>query len=777
MATTLSLPTGDTSPLAPAIAFLRGKSRAAAAVRAVAGLLAFYVVEQLLFHTSTPQLISGVCLGALFGLLGVGLVLIYRTARVINFAAAAIGAIPAITFLLVNIRHGANYLLMFPLALVGGLGVGAGTDVVVIRRFSKAPRLILTVITLGLAQTLGVLGFFIPIWLGAKANSVGNVVTPFNSLELKNGRGQPVLTGNQVFALLVVIGLTVALSAFLRYTRIGIALRASAENADRASLLGIPVKSVQTAAWAIAGLLAAAAVFTSAPLIGVPPDATEGFDTLLYALAAAVVGRMEKVGVTLVAGMAIGVIDSSAVTHYGDASVAAALMLPIILGALLLQRGKLSRAQDSGVSSYTVLKEYRPIPFELKGLPEVRSARLVGYALIALVIVGAPFVIHKADLPELVLLPIYGIVGVSMVVLTGWAGQISLGQFGFVGIGAAVAGKLVVEHNIDFFAACGVGIAAGAVAAVLVGLPALRVQGLFLAVTTLAFGFTVYDYVLNRHYSIGKFLLGTSELANMNRPDILGRIQTGGPNHYRSFYFVCMALLALVVLCALSFRRLRSGRILIAARDNQRAAPAYSINLVRTRLAAFAVSGGMAGLAGVLLAYSEQQVVQGSYNVTYSIIIFLAVIIGGPTSVLWAAWGAISLELGTLFLPSLLHGAAKALFGASVADILNGIFPLVLTGPLLIINLIQNPSGFQDPGFQARDTFLRRIANRHGLLVPSLVADRRADAADREAEGVIAAAEAHVEAVEAERGVDHGELPHHVAALPAADAVTEGSLR
>ena len=101
------------------------------------------------------------------------------------------------------------------------------------------------------------------------------------------------LTGNQIAALVTVVVLSIALAAFLRYTRVGIALRASAENADRASLLGIPVKRVQTVAWMAAGVLAAMAIFVQSPLIGVPNDATLGFDSLLYGLAAAVVARID----------------------------------------------------------------------------------------------------------------------------------------------------------------------------------------------------------------------------------------------------------------------------------------------------------------------------------------------------------------------------------------------------------------------------------------------------------------------------------------------------
>ncbi|MGH9095326.1 MAG: branched-chain amino acid ABC transporter permease, partial [Acidimicrobiales bacterium] len=446
---------------APLLEVLGGGTRPAVVGRYLALIVGFLVVEHLVFHSSPPDLISGACLGALYGLIGVGLVLIYRTARIINFAAAAIGAIPAIVALLLDIQDGINYVAVLPIALLGGPLLGAVVDVLVIRRFARSPRLILTVVTLGVAQTLAVLGFFIPIWLGARAGETPNVPTPWGGLEIRNGTGRPVLTGNQVFAVIVVVALAAGLAAFLRYTRLGIALRASAENADRAALLGIPVKRIQTAAWAIAGLVGAMAIFVSAPLIGVPSDASLGFSTLLYALAAAVIGRMERIGVTLIAGMAIGVLISASVTRSGDSSVASALMLPLILVALLAQRKSLSRGQDTGVSSYQVLKEYRPIPKELRHLREVQVARRVLPLLFVALAVVLPFVVGAPNLPSLILLPIYGIVAVSLVVLTGWAGQISLGQFGIVGAGAAVAGGLVANHNIDFFAALGLGIAAG----------------------------------------------------------------------------------------------------------------------------------------------------------------------------------------------------------------------------------------------------------------------------------------------------------------------------
>jgi branched-subunit amino acid ABC-type transport system permease component len=486
---------------------VRSSSPVARTGRAVAAAVGFVVVVQFFFGMSAPNFINGISLGSLYGIIAVALILIYRTNRIINFAAAAVGAVPAIYALLLDVQDHVNYLTVLPIAVFGGLLFGALIDVVVMRRFAKSPRLIVTVVTLGVAQSLAAIGYFIPIWMGAKAAQIPNVPTPWHDFAIHNGRGQPVLTGDQVAALLTVVFLSGALAAFLRYTRMGIALRASAENADRASLLGIPVKRVGMVAWMIAGLFASVAIFVQAPLVGVPNDATLGFDTLLYALAAAVVARMERIWVALAAGMGIGVLIFASVAREGDNNLASALMLLVILAALLLQRGSMSRAYDTGVATWQAVKMFRPIPLELRSVREVVAARAALYAVGGFVILICPLWVSQADMNQLVTVPLWGIVAVSLVVLTGWAGQISLGQFGLVGAGAAVAGGLAANHNIDFFLALAIGTLAGVVAAVIIGLPAVRIQGLYLAATTLAFGYAMWKYVLNRHYWLGKILL------------------------------------------------------------------------------------------------------------------------------------------------------------------------------------------------------------------------------------------------------------------------------
>jgi branched-chain amino acid transport system permease protein len=705
---TLRLP----GSLGPVVDAVTGPNLVARTGRWLAGIVIFVATIELVFSTSLPDFISGLALGSLYGIIGVGIVLIYRTSRIINFAAGAVGAVPAIIALLLVLQHHLNYLVVLPIVLVGGPLLGALTDILVMRQFDRSPRLIATVITIGVAQSFAVLGSFLPVWLGDEAGVGAQVPTPWANVVWHNSRGQPLLTGNEIAAFVTVGVVTLGLAAFLRYTRVGIALRAAADNADRALMLGIPVRRVRVAAWALAGLLAALAIYVQAPLIGSPSDATLGFDTLLYALAAAVVSRMERFGLTLAAGMGIGVLITSTIINSGDDSVASSLMVIVVLAALFIQPRRHVRALDAGEGTWQTVKQYRPIPAELRSLPEVVAARWGLFAALAGLAIALPYLVGADNTSYLVLLPLYGIVAVSLVVLTGWAGQISLGQFGLVGASAGVAGGLIANHNIDFFAALAVGIVTGVVAAVIVGLPSLRMQGLYLAVTTLAFGYAVPNYVLNEHYWLGRHILPSGLGSHLYRPLLYGRIDLTGD---RAFYYVCLVFLALVMLAALAFRRNRSGRVLIAQSDNSRAATAYAINPARARLAAFVVSGGIAGLAGALFDYAQQNVVPGTFGIQASVLVFLIVAISGISSVPWAVVGVMLFEATVTFGPriyNLLH-----------SETLTSVIPLVLTGPLLILNSYFAPGGSAENGMKLRDNLLRTVARRRGLLIPSLVTD------------------------------------------------------
>jgi ABC-type branched-subunit amino acid transport system permease subunit len=710
-------------------------------VRARRGTLAYNVVAKAivvvvflafvekLWHPVLGTYIQGSSIGLLYGLLGVGIILIHRTNRIINFAAASLGAVPAIGFALLMALKGLSWWIAFPAALVCSAALGFVVDIAVIRRFDKAPRLILTVATIGVSQILAYVGLLLPGWLGNDALLV-SYQSPFTPTKFHFGH--TMLTGDYAFGIVLMAVATAALATFLRYTRVGIAMRASAENADRAALLGIPVRRVEAVAWTLAGLLAGIAVFVRSGMIGVPVDGSLGPRVLLFALTAAVIARMESMVTCLVAGAGIGLMATSAASHYGEDSLVAGLMVVVVLGALLLQRSRIGRAHDTGVSTWQAVREFRPIPQELAGLSTVRAVRVALGLVVAVGLVVLPLVIGAGRVGYACLVLVGAIVAVSLVVLSGWAGQISLGQFGIVGVGAAVAGKLAGQHNLDFFLVLVVGIVVGALVSTLLGLPALRIPGLYLAVATLAFAGAMELVVLDRHYWIGKQVM-SKDTVHIDPPVLWDRITMADPvlgsGSSRNFYWVCLVALALTVLVARSYRRSRAGRAVVAIRDNPRAASSYSINPARTKLAAFAVSGGMAAMAGVLMAYQQGAVDKSPYGITASTTIFVVTAIGGLTSLAGAVVGAIVLE-------------SIRLYGGDYVKNLG----LLVTGPGLLLILLFLPGGLGEGMYRIRDRWLRRMAVKRDIHVPSLVADRRQEAAAEQS--VVIEAEEHVESVE-----------------------------
>ncbi len=666
--------------------------------------------------------VGGAVIGALYGLVGMGLILVYRANRIINFAQAQLGSVPAVVVLLLIARHGFPYLLAIPLMLVMAALLGATVEIVVVRRFADSPRLILTVVTIGLGLLLLILEFYSKQWVGGQLlDSVGlTFPTPFSGLTFRIGPST--LSGDHIFAVVVGGICVIALGAFFKFTDMGIAVRASAENGERASLLGIPVRRVSTVVWVVATVLSAIGVFLRTPLVGLPLSGFVGPSILLFGLAVAVIARMESLPVAFAAGMLIGIIDRSALFATRRAALANAVMFVVVVIALLAQRGKLSRAMETGASSWQAVKDFRPIPQELRGLPEVRMARRICIAVVALLALGAPWIFGTAKTGAATLIVLYAMIGVSLVVLTGWAGQISLGQYAIAGVGSAVAGGLAANHHWDFFGAVITGALAGALIAVLVGLPALRIQGLFLAVTTLAFAFAVRDFILRREFF--SWLL-PADNTFIDRPVLYNRwdLNTAskvGPITLEpdaKFYFLCLVFLLLVLGMAKSLRKNRSGRILIGVRDNGRVMQAYGVSLASTRLAAFAVSGFMAGLAGALIAYQNTVFSPGGFSPEQSISLFVMAVIGGVGSLGGAVLGAVYL-VGLPLLPGLREVKFIELLTSGV-------------GVLLVLAFL--PGGLSEGAYILRDRFLRRIATKHGIVVASLMADSLVDEAESKA--------------------------------------------
>ena len=262
---------------------------------------------------------------------------------------------------------------------------------------------------------------------------------------------------------------------------------------------------------------------------------------------------------------------------------------------------------------------------------------VVGAALLPLVVsAGNSFLLSQVC--------IYAVIALSLTVLTGWAGQVSLGQFGLVACGALVASHL--GSSVPLVLLMPFAGLVTAVIAVLVGLPALRVRGLYLAVSTLAFAVWFMESVLsttcwtlplvNRMICTG---LPNPQSTLISRPSLFG-IRLGSE---RAFAWFSLGVLVLSVLMIRLWRDRGVARRLMAVRDNETAAGAMGIPLSRSKLLAFALSGFIAGYAGVCLAFATERFSTGTFDPTFSILVVSMVVIGGLGTIDGAVLGAIYL--------------------------------------------------------------------------------------------------------------------------------------
>lgn len=667
----------------------------------VVGFVVLYLVLRLLFRNNQPpqgSYLFGAVLGLLYALIAFGLILVYRANRIINFANAEIGAACAVfAVLLMKSRFHVPYIAALLIALATAVLAGALIEYLVIRRFASAPRVILSVATIGVGLIFAALQFFMPHWITGRFVDPAPPRTPFSGFQWELGGTN--FTANHLLVFVVVGSLLVGLTAFFRFTDMGVAVRAVAENRDRAWLLGLPVKRVGTVVWVLSSVLAAVGVFLRAPIIGLPIGTLVGPSVLLYGLAAAVIARMEKFSVALVASVAIGIADQSFYLFSRDPSLGSAVILPVLLVVMLAQRVRQTRGQDSGVATWSLGQEFRPIPPELRWLPEVQWGRFGAAALLVGAMLAVPYTLSVFQLNLASVVLIYGIVAITLVVLTGWAGQISLGQWGFVGVGAAAASGMYRLHA-DFIVALVVAGAVGALAAVLIGLPALRIQGLYLAVTTLAFAIAVQVYLLSPNHSA--WLL-PDRSKGIRRAVLYGRFDMASD---RTYYFFTLAILVLALFSARSLRNSRTGRVLVATRDNARGAQSYGVSVARARLTAFAFAGFWSGIGGGLFVYHQGAVDTLAFSPATSLDILVNVVVGGLTTL----GGAL---LGTGVLAFFKYGQ----FSDETQFFASGVGVLII--------LVALPGGLSQLMYSARDSLLRRVAERRGIHVPSLLADNR----------------------------------------------------
>ncbi len=673
----------------------------------------------LLLPGSTPLGIYalGVVTAAPLAMHAAGIILVFRSNRFIDFAQLQIGAVAATLFaLLVNaqpVLRGAratcppclertsegvlqvSYWSSLAVSFAVAVFLGWLIYVAVIRRLDTAPRLVATVASLFLITLLaGVQRLLVRLLSTQEQRTFGGVT---NAVPPPGGVAFSIGTVRFGLAelLLVVIGVLglAAIAVFLQRSAIGTAIRASSESASRAQTLGVDVVRVTGRVWMLVGALSGAAALLGAMTAPAGDgDSPAAGASLVRILTVVVVARLVSLPMAGLAALALGVLTAAVDFSAGGTNLLDGSLVVVICALLLLQRRGSTRTDVDTSSSYLAGRQARPVPQALRELPSVRSLGRGLAATLVLVLGVAPFLLSPSQTSVVSTTLLLAVVGMSLLVLTGWAGLVSLGQFGFAAVGAYVA----AVSGLPFLLALPLGGLAGAVVAVLVGLPALRLQPLTLAISTLAFAAAVPAVLLDPD------TLGSALPETLERPLLLGL----DLEDQRVFYYLVLLVLVATVLGVAGLRRSRTARALLAARDNEPAAQAFGISVLRARLQAFALSGFLAAFAGGLFAYQQAGVRADSFSVEQSLLVFTFTVLGGL-----GALGGPLLGFALLVLLNLV------VTSPTIALLVNGLGGVVL--------LLLAPGGLAQVAVDARDGLLRRIAARNGIAVPGLGARDR----------------------------------------------------
>jgi branched-chain amino acid transport system permease protein len=659
------------------------------------GLAAFLVYEELLRPARLPVeiMLLGLVFGSLNALPALGLVLIYRTNRIINFAQGELGGFAAVIAAELIFYKGWPTLAAFAVALIAAGCTGWLVERLVVRGFFNAPRLILTVATIGVAQVLAAEQLLTPSYFGTQTTFFTALPAP---IEAHFSVGVASFDGAAIVTLIVAPLLALALFAGLRFTMIGSAIRAAAEDSSRARSLGIPVKRLSTLVWVVSAVVAGMAALLAGHVQGFAFGSLPGPGLLMRILAPAAIARFDNLGVTFAAALALGVVDQGVLFNTGSDSGVELTLFIVILVALLVRGSSRGRRALAEGSTFALLREVRPIPRRLLNLPEVRLLRWAPMTLAAAGLVIVPQLLSPSQVEQAQTFLIYSMVGLSLVVLSGYAGQISLGQWALAGVGAFAAGRFFTAlqgHPVvdDFFVALIFAGVVGAVVCALVALPALRIGGYMLAVVTLAFAVAA---------DASLFQLDIVQLPPvLPRPSLFGRFNTFDE---KTFYYVALAIFAISFAAVVNFRRGRRGRALVAMRDNESAGAALGFTPLRAKLAAFLLSGFIAAVAGGLFAFQNTALGSGAssskaFLPEIGVFLFAIVVFGGLGSPVGATLGA-----------------ATIIGMQTLATDLNISGLQYLAGGLGIILLLYiAPGGLGQLVYDARDAMVRAIAARH----------------------------------------------------------------
>ncbi len=518
--------------------------------------------------TITGAVIYALTAGSIYAIAASGLVVTYTTSGVFNFAQGAMGMILAFLYWEVRINHGwpAWVALVFVVLIVAPL-FGAVIERVLMRRLVQAPLVVQLVVTIGLMFFL--MGLASTIWDENAISPLPEFFADKHGIDI----GDVVLTWHRFITIAVAVLIAGFLRILLYRSRTGVAMRAVVDDRGLAGLQGIRPGRVSALAWALGTMMAAVAGILLAPNVGLRVDALTLF--IVDAFAAAIIGRLRSLPWTFAGGLVIGVAQSFALNflQWGGRWSTAAIAIPAVILFLALLA-----LPEARIEAGRSIPEHR-----VARVPDLRRSLGGMAALVTVVVLVAEFGgLDTTNLRRLTLAFITAVIMLSLVPLTGWAGQISLAQITFVGVGAFTMAEVAGDAQSWLGAGNPLGLLVSAAVAVpfgvLMALPALRLQGLYLALASMAFAVMAIPLFFAQPEILG------SSGRRLATPRFLG-IDFDDAHNFLVLAAVVFAVLGLFVVW---LRRGRFGRRLLAfarqprgQRDRRREPRAHEAARVR----------------------------------------------------------------------------------------------------------------------------------------------------------------------------------------------------
>lgn len=600
--------------------------------------------------------ILGIAIGSLYALLGLGLTVVYRSSGVVNFSHGGVAVLAAYLYSDLAAR-GVPPRLAVVIAILGGTVLGGLIYAVAISPLRSASALTKAIATLAVLVILqstitlryGSSPLTVPSFLPARpVHFFGTVVSSDNLI---------------IFG--VCVALVIVLTVLYRRTRFGMATTAVAESEFTVALLGRSSARIALINWALGGGLAAVAGITIAPLTPISPS--QASVLLIPALAVALCGQFTSFPITLIGSLLIGV-GQSELSYYS------------LRSSVLTELTGLSEALPFLIIILLVVFRSRTLPtrdFVAAAMPRVGAGRLGPGWIAFWLAIGLTLISTMTQdwVSALNAGLIYAVMLSSIVVVTGYAGQLSLAQVSIAGVGVLVASRLVESLGWPMPVAALAGILATIPVALIIGLPALRTRGVMLGVVTLGLADALNAMLFQRDDING---LGAG--INVGPASFFGLSldQTADPRAYALFSFL---MLVLVVLVVSNLRRSAVGKQLLAVRANERAAAALGIRITVAKLYAFCVSGVIAGVAGILAAWEVPNVLLNrAYDPFQSVNAVVSATLAGAGYISGAVLGGAATTPG-------------GVGGRLVTDIGFGEYLALITGGLLLVNIVFNPDG------------------------------------------------------------------------------------